>query len=140
VKTGPASVEALDNHSRKRLEKLQAEWETMPGTYMVERLSLPDLRLLLENHVALQAMIRGSASSPQEGLPRATDLGTQAEGAPCQAPSAIKEHDAAPSEAEHWREQCQALQQDLKQCSADTKKLLQEKNAIQQALDKKEKQ
>ena len=138
--TGPASVEALDKQNRKRLEKLQAEWDKSPEVYMRERLSLPDLRLLLEYHAPLQALIRAIASSPQGGLPLATDLGSQAEGAPCQAPSAIEEHAAALSEAEHWREQCQALQQDLKQCSAATNNLLQEKNARQQALDKKEKQ
>lgn len=137
--TGPASVEALDKQSRKRLEKFQAEWDKASETFLLERLSLPDLRLLLEYHAPLQALIRAIAGSPQGGVPLVTDLGSHAEGAQCQAPSAIEEH-AAVSEAEHWREQCEALQQDLKQCSAATNKLLQEKNAIQQTLDKKEKQ
>lgn len=135
--TGPASVEALDKQNRKRLEKLQAEWDKSSEAFLQERLSLRDLRLLLEYHAPLQALIRAIASSPQGGLPLATDLGSQAEGAPCQAPSAIEEHAAALSEAEHWREQCQALQQDLKQCSAATNNLLKEKSAIQQELEQK---
>lgn len=142
--TGPLSVEALDKSSRKRLEKIQVEWDKSPEAFMQERLSLPDLRLLLGHHAPLQDLIRAivvtaQGGSPQEAAQQAADLRPQIEDEQCQAQNVIDEHEAAAAESEHLREQCQALQQDLKQCSATTQKLLQEKNTAQQALNQLEK-
>jgi len=56
-------TDTLDKDSRKRLEKLSSQWETNKQTF-VDRLSLPDLRLLLERHPPLQELIRSIVNAP----------------------------------------------------------------------------
>ena len=135
----------LDKDSRKRLEKIQQEWAKTPESFMLEKLTLPDLRLLLEHYSPLQDLIRAIAGTAQGGSPLAVaqqtgDLREQLQDTSAIAQAAIAAQAVAKTEADVLRQQCQALQHDLKQCSAATQKLLEEKTSAQDAQRQLEKQ
>lgn len=135
----------LDKDSRKRLEKIQMEWTKTPDSFMLETLTLPDLRLLLEHYSPLQELIRAIAGTEQGGSPLAaaqqtSDFREQRHDTSAIVQAAVAAQAEAETEADVLRQQCQVLQQDLNQCSAATKKLLGEKTSAQDALHKLEKQ
>lgn len=55
----------LDDAGRKRLHKLQAEWGKEAGSILLEKLTMADLRLLLEHFPPLRALIRAIAAGEQ---------------------------------------------------------------------------
>lgn len=137
-------VQELDKDSRKRLDKIQEEWDST-HSFMLEKLTLPDLRRLLEHYRPLQDLIRAIAGTAQGGSPLAaaqqtSDLREQLQDTETTAQAATVAQAEAEAEADTLRQQCQALQHDLNQCSAATQKLLQEKTSAQEALRQLEKQ
>lgn len=138
------ATQELDKERRKRLEKIQEEWDG--GTNLFpERLSLPDLRLLLEHHAPLQDLIRAIVGTAQGGSPAAAakqtgELREQLEDAMATAQAATAAQEEAEATAQALREQCRGLQHDLDQCSAATQKLQQEKSSAQETLRQLEKQ
>ena len=141
----PIPVYELDKDSRKRLEKIQVAWEKTPEAVMLEKLTLPDLRLLLEHYPPLQDLIRAIAGTAQGASPMAAAQQTSALREQLQETVAEEQAAAAAqieaeAEAAELRQQCQALQHDLKQCSAATQKLLQEKTSAQETLRQLEEQ
>ena len=52
----------LDKDTRKRLEKLGGEWDKEARVYVMEKLTLPDLRLLLTYFPPLRELIRQIAA------------------------------------------------------------------------------
>lgn len=137
-------VQELDKDSRKRLEKFQEEWDST-HSFMLEKLTLPDLRLLLEHYRPLQDLIRAIAGTAQGGSPLAaaqqtSDLREQLQDTENIAQAATAAQAEAEAEVDALSQQCQALQHDLNQCSAASQKLLQEKTSAQEALRQLEKQ
>lgn len=137
-------VQELDKDSRKRLEKIQMEWAKTPESFMLEKLTFPDLRLLLEHYSPLQDLIRAIAGTAQGGSPVAaalqtSDLREQLQETVAEAQAATAAQAESAAEAEDLRQKCQAFQHDLNQCSAATQKLLQEKASTQEALRQLEK-
>lgn len=103
------NIGELDKHHRGRLEELTKEWEqSQPGP---GNLSALDLRLLLEHSPLVQDLIRCIAVSSQDTALTPT----------------VTQQDSPPNDLEL---QCQAAQRDLKQCTAETQKLLQEKEKL----------
>lgn len=89
----------LDKKKRERLEKLGEEWDKEAGGWL-EKLTAPDLRLLLENSKPLHDLIRQIvATAPGQTVPSAA--------AQAALESTRDEAEAAQSEAE---DQCRALQ------------------------------
>jgi hypothetical protein len=133
---------ALDKDSRKRLEKIQGEWDK-PQSRLSEKLTVADLRLLLEHHLPLQDLIRAIAQNWLEDAALPSE-GQTAPLHPQKVQAEAAEQAAAAAQAQAQvqtlTQQCQALQSDLTQCSAATQKLLQEKAATQQAQRQLEKQ
>ena len=65
------SLNRLPKDSRRRLDKLREEWDKDTSAYLLEKLTLPDLRLLLENFTPLQNLIRQLAAGvPSTGSDR----------------------------------------------------------------------
>lgn len=135
---------ALDKDSRKRLEELREEWDK--AQYFVsKKLTVSDLRLLLEHHLPLQDLIHAIAQNrledaalPPEG--QTAPLYPQKVQAKAAEQAAAAAQAQAQTQVQTLTQQCQALQSDLTQCSAATEKLLQEKAATQQAQRQLEKQ
>lgn len=106
------NIGELDKHHRGRLEELTKEWEqSQPGP---GNLSALDLRLLLEHSPLVRDLIRCIAVSPQDTI----------------QPPTVTQQDSPQNDLEL---QCQAAQRDLKQCTAETQKLLQEKEKLSKA-------
>lgn len=56
---------SLDDAGRERLHKLQAEWGKEARSIFIEKLTMVDLRLLLQHFPPLQALIRAIATCEQ---------------------------------------------------------------------------
>ncbi len=135
----------LDKDSRKRLEKMEVEWDKPTTASWLVELKLPDLRLLLEHHQPLQDLIRaiaatGLGSSPLAAAQANSDLQTQLQESTLTAQDASAAQAESESKLLKLREQCKGLQADLAQCSAATQQLLQDKKTTQTALSQTEKQ
>ena len=137
--------DVLDKDSSKRLEKLDAQWTEAYEKWSLEKLTLPDLKLLLEHFAPLQELIRALVAAPAGTAPAALvdetnalraqisdteDRLSNAEDQLRQAQDSIAQALAELAEA---NSQCSALQDDLKQCNAGTKALLQQNKQHEQA-------
>lgn len=137
--------DTLDKTSRKQLEKLSAQWSDPCEKWGLEKLTLPDLQLLLEHFTPLQDMIRALVTVPAGVAPsalahEASSLREQISVAQTAQSAAEEALAQAQAELAKVHEQCQALQRDLSTCAAATQTLLQENKAHEQAtkqLDKK---
>ncbi len=133
--------DGLDENSRKRLEKLQSEWDATPGKFLKSNLCVPDLRLLLQHHAPLHELIRAIAAAPEEQLPLATTPRRGVQRMQLETSSDALTHtqtqrDTVYAEKQALQQACQQLQDDLQQCNAASHKLLQTKNALQKNLEK----
>jgi hypothetical protein len=71
-KNEPEDSTALTDKEQKRLDKLAKSWDDEPGSFTHEKLTPPDLRLLLEHFPPLQALIRALAA-PDDSAARTAD-------------------------------------------------------------------
>lgn len=62
------SSNPLDADAAKRLEKLKIEWDKKPGSFLLEKITVQDLRLLLENFEPLRALIQSLATQQPNQL------------------------------------------------------------------------
>lgn len=139
--------DVLNKDSSKRLEKLKGEWipETSNLFFSPEKLTLPDLKLLLEHFAPLQELIRALVVAPAGTAPTALvdetnalraqisdteDKLSNAEDKLREAQDSIAQ---ALAELAQANSQCSALQDDLKQCNASAKTLLQQNKQHEQA-------
>ena len=137
--------DVLDKDSSKRLEKLDAQWTEAYEKWSLEKLTLPDLKLLLEHFAPLQELIRALVAAPAGTAPAALvdetnalraqisdteDRLSNAEDQLRQAQDSIAQTLAELAEA---NSKCSALQDDLKQCNASAKTLLQQNKQHEQA-------
>ncbi len=134
--------EGLDKKSRERLEKLAPEWSE---SRCPEKLTLPDLRLLLEHFPPLQDLIRAIAAVPSGDAPGAlaqetTALRERMDEAEAAQRAAEEELARIRVELGQAHSECRDLQKDLEQCSAATKQLLQTKQSLERAHKSLEKQ
>jgi len=135
----------LDKEDRKRLEKLQSQWADAASKFCLEKLTLPDLRLLLEHFAPLQELIRELAATPTDRL-AATPAQLPADPPAGLGSSEGQRHASSPDssrlQAEHatLQAQCRTLQQDLAQCTATSTKLLHDARASENARQLLEKQ
>lgn len=135
----------LDKKSSDRLEKIGGEWTEAYEKWSSEKLTLPDLKLLLEHFAPLQELIRALVAAPAGTAPAALvdetnalraqisdteDKLSNAEDQLRQAQDSIAQALAELAEA---NSKCSALQDDLKQCNASTKTLLQQNKQHEQA-------
>jgi hypothetical protein len=63
---------ALTGKEQRRLDELAKTWDDEPGGFTLDKLTLPDLRLLLEHFQPLQALIRALAA-PDDSAALAAD-------------------------------------------------------------------
>lgn len=102
-------IEGLDKKRREILDSLAQKWDEAPGKYFADKLTLADLRLLLEHFAPLQDLIRAVAASPLAAAHPASQAAPDA--APHAAPAAGP--DAGP-DAHHpsaLAQECSALRQ-----------------------------
>ena len=140
-----AKNDVLDKDSSKRLEKFKKDWDQSTAGFMLANLTLPDLKLLLEHFAPLQELIRALVAAPAGTAPAALvdetnalraqisdteDRLSNAEDQLRQAQDSIAQALAELAEA---NTKCSALQDDLKQCNASTKTLLQQNKQHEQA-------
>ena len=140
-----AKNDVLDKKSSDRLEKLGGEWTEAYEKWSSEKLTVPDLKLLLEHFAPLQELIRALVAAPAGTAPAALVDETNALRAQISdAKSRLSDAEDKLSKAETARAQtlaelaeanskCSALQDDLKQCNAGTKTLLQQNKQHEQA-------
>lgn len=138
-KPDPSPELELDKESRKRLEKLSAQWDELPNAWSLVNITLPDLRLLLEHHAPLQDLIRTLVAVPTGTSPAAlaqetSQLRSQLEDEQSQHQHTQAELDRAQAELEQHSSKIRQLQADLGQCSAAVQKLTQDKSKIEQQL------
>lgn len=132
----------LDKDSLKRLEKFDEEWGDAPK-YLSEKLTITDLRLLLEHFEPLQDLIRAVVTTSTSGTPAVL----------AQETAALRDRIATEkvgrrtgdlsrtqSELGAALEQCRALQNDLAECNATTQQLLQAKGKLEKQLQNAEKE
>ena len=131
-----AKTKELDKDSKKRLNKLEEEWDK-PG-FSYNQLTAFDLHLLLENFQPLQDLIRTIVAAELQTSPT-----TQSEDAAVSVPMA-DDSDAlknARNELIQVRSEMAALsksahqaQSDLNDCKTHAAKLLREKNSYKQEI------
>ncbi len=131
-----AKTKELDKDSKKRLNKLEEEWDK-PG-FSYNQLTAFDLHLLLENFQPLQDLIRAIVAAELQ-----TFSTTESEDAVVSAPMA-DDSDAltnARNELAQVRSEMAALlesahkaQNDLSDCKTQAAKLLREKNSCKQEI------
>ena len=142
--------------SRKRLEKLAAQWTEPPGESDLLNLTLPDLRLLLEHFEPLQELLRHIAApaqhtattveekssvAPQSVTLQAMEqLQTQLLQAQAELRQVQTERQQTRSEFNHLTSQCQAAQHDLAASNAAGQKLQQDNKTLKQTCKQLEKQ
>lgn len=131
----------LPKSERKRLEQLAKAWDEPPDLAFWERLTLPDLRLLLEHFEPLRALIRKVAAAEPHLLPRPhadapayapvapQDALAQAEAARCR-----DELEAMRQEAERWQRVAEQMQAQLTTLQAQHAQLQREHAALTQRL------
>lgn len=127
----------LDKDSRKRLEKLEGYWDESPSTWLQEKISLGDLRLLLEHSEPLQDLIRAivtpAAGDDPAALAReSTDLRLRASVASTTQQAALQQAARFQDELNSLREHSQTLQKDLQQAGDKVQQLLQENRRLQE--------
>ena len=144
--------DGLDKPSRKRLEKLGTQWSEPCEAWSVDKLTLPDLKLLLERFTPLQDLIRALVATPEGTSPNTLAQETASlrhEASSAQAAQSSAEDALAEAQAQlaQAHAQCSALQNDLNQhkhdlseCAATTKNLLQENQAQANTIQKLEKE
>lgn len=133
----------LDKKSRERLEKMEAQWSEPCSAWSLDKLTLPDLKLLLEHFTPLQDLIRALVATPAGANPSALtnetanlrDQASAAHAAQTQAETTLASTQA---ELEQAQERCRAAQQDLSECTATAQKLAQENHSLQQTIQKLE--
>lgn len=129
----------LDKDSRKRLEKLDEQWDDAPGKYLSEKLTLADLRLLLEHHTPLQDLLRAIVtSSSNESLvmvaKEPTDLRKSTAEEDASSRSVDADYARMQSELGVVRAHCGALQNELEKCTTATQQLLQANGKLEKQL------
>lgn len=128
--------DSLDKKSRERLEKLEPQLPEPCDKWGLEKLTLPDLKLLLEHCTPLQDLIRALVATPAGASPGALadeaaslrDQASAAQTAQAQAAAALTSTQAELAQA---HERCRAAEHDLSQCTTKVQDLLQ-KNRLQQ--------
>lgn len=145
--------EELDKDSRKRLDKLAKEWDKTPSGYSFDS---ADLRLLLEYHTPLQALIRHivatapypllsgqhSAADIEPAAPAAHAQNTQAQQEAVQAFEQTKneliqtqaELAQAQFDLKQLQQTAQQTQADLKACNTQVEKLLKAEGRYKQEI------
>ena len=117
-----AQGEALNEDARKRLEKLESEWEKRELSYWGISFSCSDLRLLLEHSRPVQALIRQIA------------CGQMGAGEP--APGQAQGDDALQAELDAMRKQLQDLREEREQLQRALEQARQQAAACQMELDR----
>ena len=155
--------DVLDKDSSRRLEKLDAQWTEAYEKWGLEKLTLPDLKLLLEHFAPLQQLIRALVATPTETAPTALvdktdalrtetsdtedrlsdaeDKSRTAQDALAQTQTELAEAHRnysallaqAQAELAGAKDRCSALQHDLDQCNDSAKTLYQQKEQHQQS-------
>lgn len=124
----------LDKDSRKRLEKLADLWAEPPSSWLLEKFTFADLRLVLEHFAPLHDLIRAITAVPAVDSPGTVTLETTDLGA------ARNDLDRVQTELEDAQAQCRALQTELAQGNATIEKLRQALVEQEQARKPLEKQ
>lgn len=112
----------LSKDARKRLEKLGEDWDKESNAWSLEKLTGPDLRLLLEYSKPLHDLIRQiAATAPGQTVPSAA------------AQDALESaHDEAKAAQSETEEQCRALQAQFATSQRDAAALRQQLAEAQQ--------
>ncbi len=137
----------LDKDSRKRLEKLEADWAKPPASYSLGGLSASDLRLLLEHCEPLQDLLRrivAGAGAPATAAPASSSAGfdvaateeLRAELARTRRELKQSNSDRQKAKAlfDQIHQECQKVQGDLTTCTAEGKKLKQANEGQKQEI------
>lgn len=148
----PPTENGLNKDDHKRLEKLGEQWEEPKNVWSSpEKITLPDLKLLLEHFTPLQDLIRALAAAPEGTSPSALaqetahlrDQANTAQTAQSNAEDALAEAQAQLAQAqEQYRTLQHTLsqhQRDLSECATTVQNLLQEKQAQAHTLQQLEK-
>ena len=135
----------LDKDSRKRLEKLGDNWEEPVSTWGLEKLTLADLRLLLEHHTPLQDLLRAIVTSSADGsLVMVAKEPTVLLESTAEEDTSSRSVDAGyarmQSELGEAQAHCGALQNDLEKCTAATQQLLQANGKLEKQLRQAQKE
>jgi len=135
----------LDKDSRKRLEKLNEQWDDAPGQYLFDKFTVTDLRLLLEHHTPLQNLIRTIATSPAVGLSatlakEATLLHEGIIEGEASRRGDEADYSSMQSELSEAQAHCGALQNDLEKCTAATQQLQQANGKLEKQLQQLQKE
>lgn len=135
----------LDKKSRERLEKLEPQLPEPCDKWGLEKLTLPDLKLLLEHCTPLQDLIRALVATPAGASPGAlahetAHLRDQASAAQTAQDSAEAALASTQAELAQAHERCRAAERDLSQCTAKVQDLLQQNSLQQQAIQQLEQQ
>ncbi len=158
-------IEGLDKKRREILDSLAQKWDEAPGKYFADKLTLADLRLLLEHFAPLQDLIRAVAASPLAAAHPASQAAPDAApaaGPDAHRPSALAQEcsalrqrcaqaEAAQAEAalhsqrlqtelDQAQAQNRGLQADLLQCTSACKQLQQAQALAEQAQTQLQKQ
>jgi len=124
--------EGLDKDRRKALERFGGQWDEPLASWKLERLTLADLRLLLEHFAPLQDLIRAVAETPPATAHAASPAPTRPAHQPAHLPAqhlAMQQQaPAAPPDADHpstpashpgaLAQECSALRQRCTQAEA----------------------
>lgn len=135
----------LDGASRKRLEKLTANWNGDLEAGSPEKLTVADLRLLLEQHAPLQDLIRAIAVAPTGEHPGAQAqkscvLQEQNTDARYSHETVHAEFSKSSAELATAQQTINALKQELAQCTSTSQSLRDDKLSLEQAQCDLEKQ
>ncbi len=125
--------DGLDKDSRKRLERLDAQWNENVSIWNPS-LSSADLRLLLEHHAPLQELIRSIAATSASRSQAATcePMTMPARQVETEAGYAAVAEELARTQAEltQARNKCTALEKGLTECTATVEQLLQKNTEL----------
>ncbi|AKU11340.1 hypothetical protein AzCIB_1438 [Azoarcus sp. CIB] len=134
----------LDKDARKRLEKLGEEWDKDAGGWL-EKLTAPDLRLILENFRPLHDLIRRiAASASGQAVPSAaaqqvleascSQAESEKDAALAEDLTLLEQLDACHQEQTELRRQLQATEKRQAKLEADNLRLTSELGAQQREL------
>ncbi len=140
-----ANEDSLDKPSRKRIEKIGAQWSEPCEGWSNEKLTLPDLKLLLAHFTPLQDLIRALVATPADASPGALAHETASLRDQASAAQTAQEHAEAAlastqAELAQAHEHCRAVEHDLKQCTAKVQELLPKNRLQQQTMQQLEQQ
>lgn len=137
----------LDKDSRKRLERLEAEWGKPPASYSFGGLSASDLRLLLEHCEPLRGLLRrvvagagepataASASSSAEFDAAATEeLRAELARTHRDLEQSNSDRQKAKAQFDQLQQECQKVQSDLSRCTSEGKRLKQKNEDQKQEI------